>query len=65
MIGKEMELKIVCKDEKYLPTYANSADACMDLKVVIKQKVTENKKGETEIENQEKLCFIKPNETVV
>lgn len=28
-----MELKIVCEDEKYLPTYANKTDACMDLKV--------------------------------
>jgi len=28
-----MELKIVCKDEKYLPKYANDTDACMDLKI--------------------------------
>ena len=30
-----MKLKIVCDDEKYLPTYANETDACMDLKVVV------------------------------
>lgn len=30
-----MKLKIVCDDEKYLPTYANDTDACMDLKVVV------------------------------
>ena len=30
-----IDLKIVCCDEKYLPTYANETDACMDLKVVV------------------------------
>lgn len=30
-----IDLKIVCGDEKYLPTYANETDACMDLKVAI------------------------------
>ena len=30
-----MKLKIVCDDEKYLPTYANETDACMDLKVIV------------------------------
>lgn len=30
-----LDLKIVCKDKKYLPTYANDTDACMDLKVKI------------------------------
>lgn len=30
-----MKIKIVCDDEKYLPTYANETDACMDLKVVV------------------------------
>lgn len=30
-----IDLKIVCGDEKYLPTYANDTDACMDLKVVV------------------------------
>ena len=33
-----IDLKIVCDDEKYLPTYANDTDACMDLKVVIPNK---------------------------
>lgn len=33
-----MKLKIVCDDEKYLPTYANETDACMDLKVVVPNK---------------------------
>lgn len=64
--GRNMiDLKIVCKDEKYLPTYANSTDACMDLKVVVEQITKESKNCEVEIENLEKLCFIKPNETVV
>lgn len=30
-----IDLKIVCEDEKYLPTYATSLDACMDLKLKI------------------------------
>lgn len=30
-----MDLKIVCKDEKYLPQYANDTDACMDLKIKV------------------------------
>ncbi len=29
-------LNIVCEDEKYLPTYVNQTDACMDLKIKIK-----------------------------
>lgn len=28
-----MKLKIVCDEEKYMPSYANETDACMDLKV--------------------------------
>lgn len=28
-----MKLQIVCESEKYLPSYANDTDACMDLKV--------------------------------
>lgn len=28
-----LDVKIVCMDEKYMPTYANDTDACMDLKV--------------------------------
>lgn len=31
-----LDLKIICDSEKYLPTYANNTDACMDLKVKIK-----------------------------
>ena len=30
-----LDLKIVCKEDKYKPEYANSTDACMDLKIVI------------------------------
>lgn len=30
-----IELKIVCEDEKYLPRYANTTDACMDLRVKV------------------------------
>lgn len=27
-----LDVKIVCKDKKYMPSYANSTDACLDLK---------------------------------
>ncbi len=30
-----IDLKIVCGDDKYLPTYANETDACMDLKIKV------------------------------
>ena len=51
-----MKLKIVCDDEKYLPTYANDTDACMDLKV----KIDENNEN-----NDERVAFIMPKETKV
>ena len=51
-----MKLKIVCDDEKYLPTYANDTDACMDLKVKI-DKDNEN--------NDERVAFVMPKETKV
>lgn len=28
-----LDIKIVCKDEKYMPEYATEFDACMDLKI--------------------------------
>lgn len=34
-----LDLKIVCEDEKYLPTYANDTDACMDLKIKVDEQV--------------------------
>jgi len=30
-----MDVKIVCENDKYKPVYANSTDACMDLKVKV------------------------------
>lgn len=45
-----MKLDIVCNDEKYLPTYANDTDACMDLKVKIEEKT---------------YCFLEPSKTKV
>ena len=51
-----MKLKIVCDDEKYLPTYANDTDACMDLKVKI---------GKDNENNDERVAFIMPKETKV
>lgn len=45
-----MKLDIVCNDEKYLPTYANDTDACMDLKVKIEEGT---------------YCFLKSGETRV
>ena len=44
----KLTLDIVCENEKYLPSYANKTDACMDLKIKI----------------QELDCyFLRPNET--
>lgn len=51
-----MKLKIVCDDEKYLPTYANYTDACMDLKV----KIDEDNEN-----NDERVAFVMPKETKV
>ena len=47
---EEVTLDIVCDDEKYLPSYSNPTDACMDLKIKI----------------QEPHCyFLQPNQTEV
>lgn len=46
----EIQLDIVCNEEKYMPRYANDTDACMDLKIKI----------------QEPDCyFLRPQETFV
>lgn len=47
---ENLNLKIVCDDKKYLPTYANESDACMDLKVVVG-----DVKGRVIVPNQTKL----------
>ena len=52
-----LDLKIVCDSDKYMPIYANSTDACMDLKVKID--VDENSN------NQERVAFIPPHQTKV
>ena len=44
-----MELKIVCENEKYLPEYANSTDACMDLKVRLETPATTIQPNETRV----------------
>ena len=46
-----MEIKIICENQKYLPSYANESDACMDLKV----KINEEENIDT--------YFLKPGET--
>lgn len=46
-----MELKIVCDDKLYLPTYANDTDACLDLKI--------------KIENPHGSFYLQPNGTKV
>lgn len=46
-----MELKIVCDDKLYLPTYANDTDACLGLKI--------------KIENPRKSFYLQPNGTKV
>lgn len=47
--GKTIQLDIVCNDTKYLPTYANDTDACMDLKVKIEEKYYSLKPSVTKI----------------
>lgn len=59
-----LDLKIVCENERYLPTYANETDACMDLKVVV-ESTTKEENAEEIVTNSEKCKFIRPNETVV
>ena len=59
-MSHNLNLKIVCEDDKYMPTYANKTDACMDLKISIKSEIIENKTL-----NNEKCYFLKPNETKV
>lgn len=49
-MNKNLNIKIVCDDTKYLPTYANESDACMDLKVVVG-----DVKGRVIVPNQTKL----------
>ena len=46
-VKKAKSFDIVCEDKKYLPTYANETDACMDLKI--------------KLENPN-CYFLKPNE---
>lgn len=48
-----MKLPIVCEDIKYLPSYANETDACMDLKIKVNESC-----GENSIDSY----FLKPNE---
>lgn len=62
----KIQLDIVCDEEKYMPRYANSTDACMDLKIKIKRDITEA--GTEVAENAEATTdcyFLKPNETQV
>ena len=49
-MNEKLNIKIVCDDTKYLPTYANESDACMDLKVVVG-----DVKGRVIVPNQTKL----------
>lgn len=37
-----IDVKIVCKDEKYMPEYATEFDACMDLKIKINKPEFDN-----------------------
>lgn len=32
-----LNIKIVCEDDKYKPSYANQTDACMDLKIKVEE----------------------------
>lgn len=62
----EIQLDIVCDEEKYMPRYANDTDACMDLKIKIKRDISEA--GAEVSENAEATTdcyFLKPNETQV
>lgn len=55
---EEIKLDIVCDEEKYMPRYANSTDACLDLKIKI---CTEDKENEVKTD----CYFLRPNETQV
>ena len=46
----EIQLDIVCDEEKYMPRYANDTDACMDLKIKI---------------HEPDCYFLRPQETFV
>lgn len=59
-----INLKIVCEDKKYMPTYANDTDACMDLKVKIDVDKNVDKWADYS-NNQERTVFIVPNESKV
>lgn len=59
-----INLKIVCEDKKYIPTYANDTDACMDLKVKIDVDKNVDKWADYS-NNQERTAFIMPNESKV
>lgn len=60
----QTKLDIVCPNPKYLPSYANDTDACMDLKVVI-EPTTKEENIEEVTNNSEKCFFIRPQETAV
>lgn len=59
-----MKLKIVAENKRYLPTYANESDACMDLKVKIEEVANLDKWADYS-NNQERTAFIMPSETKV
>ena len=64
VLGKEekmLNVNIVCEHEKYMPTYANDTDACMDLKVKIAEEIETETCGKAIINTK----FIKPNETAI
>ena len=61
----EIQLDIVCEEEKYMPRYANSTDACMDLKIKIKRDLTEADSTNSEAAETTDCYFLKPNETQV
>lgn len=52
-----LDVKMVCNEEQYRPTYAHPTDACMDLKI----KIECDENGG----NQERITFIQPGKMKV
>ena len=58
-----LDLKIVCKEDKYKPEYANPTDACMDLKIVVNEvAIPERWLDNTNYCSKTNECWLFPSE---
>lgn len=62
-----IDVKIVCKDKKYMPEYATEFDGCMDLKIVIKNENLRNPRwfDNMNLPDTETTTFLFPNEKII